>query len=188
MLGFLIKLFKAFGSTVKCTVCDRPLRSNSFPAIPNDSTCNHDHQTCRRCWQQWLIVQISTTNVHQISCVQCNKVLGQSEIRAVATPADYQKYLDAEIKTVLSSDPDFRWCIAGCKSGQVHSEGDIFRCVGCGSKACIHCEVAWHEGETCKAYQARVKNLSKEEQESLRAVAKYAKKCPGCGIKVQKRG
>lgn len=98
-------------------------------------------------------------------------------------------YLDSEFKATMSADPDFRWCTAsGCTSGQIHSEGEIFRCVSCAHKACVHCNVTWHEGEGCTAYQARVKVQPEEEKASEKALRKVAKLCPGCGRKIQKNG
>ena len=84
--------------------------------------------------------------------------LGQSQIRELATPKVYQKYLDSEFKATLAEDDDFHYCIApGCKSGQLHEGGNIFTCVTCKSKSCVTCSAAWHEDETCQVYQARVK-------------------------------
>ncbi|KAF2483140.1 hypothetical protein BDY17DRAFT_142033 [Neohortaea acidophila] len=172
-----------------CTTCERRLHVNAFPKLPADSDCKHERDTCRRCWHQWLDVQVKTKASNQISCAQCNNTLSQSAVRALATPAVYERYLDAELKAALSADPDFRWCLApGCESGQVHTEGDIFCCTECGSKACVHCNVAWHEEETCEGYQARMQLQPKEEDKSTAALKKYAKLCPGCGRKFQKNG
>lgn len=100
-----------------------------------------------------------------------------------------RSYLDASFKATMSALPDFRWCIAtGCKSGQIHSEGDIFRCVQCSHKACVSCNVAWHQGETCAAYQARLIAQPEEEVESAKTIEKTAKLCPGCSRKIQKNG
>lgn len=174
---------------IVCTTCERDLPANQFPKQTEGSQCKHDRETCKKCWHQWLDVQVATKGSDQISCAACNVVLGQNEIRALATSAVYEKYLDAELKASLSIDPDFRWCISPtCKSGQIHSEGDIFRCSECGFKACVHCSVAWHEEETCTAYQARMTIQPKHEEDSAEALKKYAKLCPGCTRKLEKNG
>ena len=69
------------------------------------------------------------------------------------------RYLDSELKSTLSADPDFRFCIEPkCSSGQLHEgDGYIFKCVQCGHKSCIKCNVAWHEDETCDMFNVRVK-------------------------------
>ena len=99
------------------------------------------------------------------------------------------RYLDAEIKATLAVDEQLRWCIApGCKSAQVHTEGDIFRCIACAHRFCVNCNVDWHSDETCTAYQARVNAVSQDEEESAKMVGKIAKLCPGtgCGRKLEK--
>ncbi|KAK4540528.1 hypothetical protein LTR36_009166 [Oleoguttula mirabilis] len=173
----------------KCSSCDRSLPTTQFPKHPEGSSCEHGRETCRRCWHQWLEAQVNSKSFDQISCAQCSNTLGQGEIRALATPAVYQRYLDSEFKATMSADPDFRWCIApSCTSGQIHSEGDIFRCVACRHKACSQCNAAWHEGEGCGAYMARVKAQPEEEEASAKALKKMAKLCPGCSRKIEKNG
>ncbi|KAK5118181.1 hypothetical protein LTR85_008161 [Meristemomyces frigidus] len=173
----------------RCTTCARNLPIAQFPKHPEGSNCEHERETCRRCWHQWLESQVASKPFDQISCAQCSKLLGQGEVRALATPAVYERYLDSEFKATLSADPDFRWCIApACKSGQVHSEGDIFRCVACAHKSCVNCNVAWHAGEGCEAFQARVKAQPEEEEASAKALKKIAKLCPGCARNIQKTG
>ena len=102
---------------------------------------------------------------------------------------------------MMSADHDFRWCTApDCKSGQMHTEGYIFRCIECGIKWCTTCNVAWHEDETCQVYRARKKAEAIEEAQMRRIeeakrkaeeaseafVKESAKSCPGCQRKVQK--
>ena len=89
----------------------------------------------------------------------------------------------------MSALPEFQWCIAaGCTSGQIHFEGDIFRCAQCQYKSCVHCRVEWHAEETCQAYQARLVQQPKDEVESVETVKKLEKLCPGCSRKLQKTG
>jgi len=75
----------------KCTTCDRSLAVATFPKHPQGSRCNHRRETCRRCWHQWLQSQVEHKQWDQITCAQCNNVLGQSEVKARATPPTFQK-------------------------------------------------------------------------------------------------
>ena len=75
-----------------CTTCDRSLPRNQFPKAPAGSACTHDRETCKRCWHQWLAAQVGSKQWDSISCAQCANVLGQGEVRALATPATYQRY------------------------------------------------------------------------------------------------
>ncbi|KAF2772796.1 hypothetical protein EJ03DRAFT_170598 [Teratosphaeria nubilosa] len=175
--------------TQDCTTRNRTLAIAAFPKHLQGSRCTHDRDTCRRCWHQWLQTQVSTQRFDQISCVTCSNLLGQGEIRALATEAVYQKYLDAEFKATLSSDLKFVWCpAAGYKSGQIHEDGNIFRCVQCGLKSCSDCAVLFHEDESCDEYQARVNVRPQQELDSAKTLKEIAKICPGpnCGRKLEK--
>ncbi|EMC94020.1 hypothetical protein BAUCODRAFT_36491 [Baudoinia panamericana UAMH 10762] len=65
---------------------------------------------------------------------------------------------------------------------------DICTCHVCGTRACVSCDRPWHEGETCVAYQERVKGRFEEEDQSFRVIQKVSRPCPGCGRRVQKNG
>ena len=61
------------------------------------------------------------------------------------------RYLKSELRAALSTDEAFFWCLSpGCRSGQLHYEGDIFTCNGCRAKSCTTCGVPWHAGRTCE--------------------------------------
>ncbi|EMC91631.1 hypothetical protein BAUCODRAFT_299438 [Baudoinia panamericana UAMH 10762] len=176
-----------------CLTCDRHLPANAFPKINEE--CQHERETCRRCWYQWLALQLETKQWDQITCAQCPTKLGQADIRALAKPAVYTKYLEAEIRGTMAAEESFRWCLnPECKSGQAHFDGDIFTCASCGHKACVGCNAPWHEGETCEAYQDRINEGERkrrqvvEEQDSAKAVERVAKLCPACGRKLEKNG
>jgi hypothetical protein len=79
------------------------------------------------------------------------------------------RYLDAELKAALADSSDVIWCLSeSCKSGQIHTEGDMFTCTACGFKSCVNCEVAWHGGETCENYQSRTKAEVLKEKDKTR--------------------
>ncbi|KAK3676911.1 hypothetical protein LTR78_003115 [Recurvomyces mirabilis] len=65
---------------------------------------------------------------------------------------------------------------------------DIFECKECGAKACVTCDRPWHEGESCEAYQARVKDRIDEEDLSLQKIKRLTKPCPGCKKAIEKDG
>lgn len=129
-----------------------------------------------------------------------------------------RSYLDSELRSTLSSDPNFHWCMSGsCSYGQLHFDGDIFTCQACGHKTCMACKVPWHGGETCIDYQERLheeqlepkrlvtdnlnreandgdkrtnlrKRQKEEEAEAAKTLRRVSKLCPGCARKVQKNG
>lgn len=200
-----------------CTTCGRRLVTQQFPKALHGSKCTHERETCRRCWRQWLQAQVEHKHWDQISCCQCANLLTQSEIKALATDATFQRYVDAEVKATLSADPDFVWCAAkGCPSGQLHAEGEIFTCAACGVKTCVPCRAPWHGGETCAGFrerrreeevQARVREKKEadrrkavEEAERMRVrraedeaasearVKATSKTCPQCRSRIEKIG
>ena len=85
-----------------CTTCDRNLPRNQFPKAPPGSACTHERETCKRCWFQWLAAQVESKQWDAMSCAQCANVLGQSEVRALATAATYHKYVQLQLSA--------RWC------------------------------------------------------------------------------
>jgi len=80
-------------ATRVCTTCARDLPLAQFPKLPEDGSCTHDNDTCKRCWHQWLQSQVASKTPDQISCAQCSNVLGQGEIRALATKKVYERYV-----------------------------------------------------------------------------------------------
>ena len=176
---------------ITCTTCDRDLPVNQFPTHPD--TCDHPRETCKRRWHQWLASQLKSQQVDKIACAQCATVLDQRAFRTLAIPTVYEKYLDASLRIAVSADESFRYCInpSGCKSGQMHDINyNIFRCFACSHKACSQCNVAWHEGESCEAYQENMSVRHTEERASEEAVKKLSKLCPNakCNKKIEKDG
>ena len=117
----------------------------------------------------------------------------------------WRRYLDLTLRAMLSSDPSFRFCKAtGCDSGQIHEAGEIFSCTECHHKHCVDCEVDWHSGVTCQAFQAEKtrneqaaaqtaearKRHEEEDAASKETIAQVTKACPGpgCGRQIEKRG
>jgi len=63
--------------------------------------------------------------------------LSQAEIRALALPDTYNKYLAAELNFVMSTDESFFRCLnPKCASGQSQDGGEILTCHTCGFKSC----------------------------------------------------
>lgn len=65
---------------------------------------------------------------------------------------------------------------------------DVMTCNTCSARACVSCDRPMHDGETCTAYQARIKDRLHEEDQALKAVRKFSRPCPGCARNIQKNG
>ncbi|KAF2462421.1 hypothetical protein BDY21DRAFT_270441, partial [Lineolata rhizophorae] len=164
-------------STRSCTICTCALPLSDFPPRPT-ARCAHPSSTCRPCLQTWIATALSRTAVGAsdagggggaaIRCPEapgCGAKLGHADLALHAAPEVFARYDAWAARAALGREPGFRWCrAAGCGSGQIHEEGArggaIFRCVACGSRFCAgdprHDMVAWHEGETCGGYEARM--------------------------------
>lgn len=55
---------------------------------------------------------------------------------------------------------------------------DIMTCNTCSARACVRCDRPMHDGETCAAYQARIKDRLDEEDKALKAVRRVSRPCP----------
>ncbi|KAK4494559.1 hypothetical protein PRZ48_013915 [Zasmidium cellare] len=118
---------------VECTTCTLKLDPSDFPQGPQTCRDEHESVTCRACWHEWLESQVSQVRPDQITCSQCRAKLDQHDVKALAEPEVYERYLDAGLKALLSGDEDFMWCLSpACSSGQLHDGGDIFTCSSCG--------------------------------------------------------
>lgn len=108
------------------------------------------------------------------------------------------RYLDAELKALLSTDENFVWCLSPtCSSGQVHDGGDIFTCSSCGFRQCVECKTAWHAGQRCGQVQSQgqpqgpqARRRLREESSTMDLLEAESKLCPGegCNRRVQKIG
>lgn len=155
-----------------CSTCEEDLPSAAYLSATEGTKCHHEIRMCARCWDEWLTTQVASNNASDILCAECNNVLEQSDIKALASQEVFDRYLNAELRAVLSSDPNFHYCTAAsCDSGQVHDGEDIFTCVTCQHKVCMSCNVALHTGETCEAYQARIMRETAEHEARLKREA-----------------
>ncbi|KAI6889472.1 hypothetical protein KC363_g7460 [Hortaea werneckii] len=65
---------------------------------------------------------------------------------------------------------------------------DIFECHACGARACVPCDRPYHDGESCVQYQHRIRDRLDEEDQTLQTIQKSTRKCPACGVNIQKNG
>lgn len=150
-----------------CVICDDHQASDQFPSVPELCAESHGSDACAYDWDVYLEMQIDSQRPDRITCIQCSNALSQADIRRLCTGQTYEKFLEAELRAVLSADETFTWCISpSCKSGQQHFDGDIFTCLQCGHKHCTSCHLDWHSGETCESNKER---KLREEREALEA-------------------
>lgn len=185
--------------THDCVVCgDNTL----FIELPSLSSCSHQPEVCGGCYASWIASQLGANGWQEAKCpgTSCKINLAYAEIKAYASIDVFERYDALKARSVLASDPNFRWCRAeGCVSGQIHDVeevGNQFVCVECHARFCIVHEGPYHDNETCDEYEYRTSGRKErderkeEEMASEEAVRKSTKLCPGqiCGWPIEKNG
>ncbi|OAL44431.1 hypothetical protein IQ07DRAFT_473653, partial [Pyrenochaeta sp. DS3sAY3a] len=178
----------------QCSVC-----SEKLPYEPMRlSGCSHEPDVCQDCFQQYLAGRMDTTAWDRIVCPSagCKTEITHDDVKKFASQEQFTRFDDLAMRSFLSAESNFRYCLAeGCNSGQVHdgdaAQGNIFRCVACGFRACTVHNVAFHEHETCAQYDVRVEKEAQsqragEDAQSSAYVAENSVQCPVCTVQIQK--
>lgn len=196
----------------ECSTCDRSLAASSFPKRLPTQECKHEGSTCKVCLKAWITAQLESTTYDKLSCPECPEIMQNASIKTNATKETYQKFDELERRGIQKKIPGWRWCLAPkCGAGQVHmplteiapnaAKGrkakkgketageDVCVCDSCGAKACVSCDRPYHDGETCKQYQARAKRQNvDEEKATAKQIESTCKKCPNCTKNIEKDG
>ncbi|GAB7338858.1 hypothetical protein MBLNU457_5544t2 [Dothideomycetes sp. NU457] len=186
-----------------CLTCEELKPVNQFPLL-RDRGHDHERNTCRSCYQDWLRTQMGIERWDEMLCPECETHLSPYAISKILNAYDYSKYERTALVSTLSALPDFTWCTArSCKSGQIHvsespfdspdsCNNDIFTCAVCDHKHCVSCKRDWHEDQSCEEAATedakRRRERQAEDKASEKQVGKISKPCPGCGVKIEKNG
>lgn len=189
-----------------CHTCEDTKPANQFPLL-RDRGHDHDRNTCRLCYQEYLRYCLEDEGWDKMLCPECDVLLSPRAISKILNASDYSKYERMALISTLSALPDFTWCTAAsCKSGQFHlsepskfavdlsksCNPDIFTCAACDHKHCVLCKRDWHENETCDEAATedakRRRQRQAEDKASEKEAGKISKPCPGCGVKIEKNG
>jgi hypothetical protein len=183
--------------TYLCTSGDEHKISRQFPNKCPATNCEHLINTCKACLKEWVNVQIETSRTTPtgedgmllgIACPECPELMLESDIQGATTKTNLERFQALEYRHTGNNTPGWIWCPdPDCGAGHV-PDGKIFMCKDCGERSCVPCDRPYHDGETCAAYQLRIKDRVKEEDKSLEEIKKATKPCPHCGVRVQKRG
>jgi hypothetical protein len=187
---------KAAGPTYLCTSCDEHKTSRQFPDNCPATKCEHLINTCKACLKEWVNVQIESSHTTPtgddgmllgIACPECPELMLESDIQGATTKTTLERFQALEYRHTGNNTPGWIWCPdPDCGAGHV-PDGKIFTYDDCGERSCVPCDRPYHDGETCAAYQARVKDRMKEDK-SLQEIRKATKPCPHCGVSIQKKG
>merc|ERR1711998_775238 len=129
-------------------------------------------------------------NVTQIRCPHtgCGETLTHRDVQKHAAAVDFESYDRVLIKQSLQQMNEFRWCSRpGCGSGQLVEGAEanpIMTCHHCRHRTCYRHRIAWHCGKTCEMYDADMGES--EEAQLVQWMEEHAKRCPKCGVGIEK--
>ncbi|KAI0328697.1 hypothetical protein GY45DRAFT_1306280 [Cubamyces sp. BRFM 1775] len=119
----------------------------------------------------------------------CGKGLPLSIIRALLSPEEEERLLEATFLSYIHSRPqDFKYCpTADCQTiYRAGPENTLLRCPSCLTRICASCHVESHEGLSCAEYKD---HASGGNESFLRWQEEHGvKPCPGCGAHLEKSG
>lgn len=75
----------------KCIVCLEEVRSTAFPHVLHGTFERHDDYVCGACWEQHIASRIDSRVGGVVKCPQCDKQLGEPDIRRLASPEVYAR-------------------------------------------------------------------------------------------------
>ncbi|XP_038606145.1 ranBP-type and C3HC4-type zinc finger-containing protein 1 [Tachyglossus aculeatus] len=156
------------------------------------------HAFCRDC----LLGTIRSSQEAEVSCpyidavYSCPGKLQEREIRALASPEEYERFLELGVSLAEHRSPaSFHCRTADCR-GWCFLDGpdDAFLCPVCRRLNCLLCK-AIHENMTCKDYQEelalRAQNdvAATQTSQMLKLLLERgeAMRCPRCQVVVQKK-
>ncbi|KAG9948413.1 hypothetical protein KCU85_g5096, partial [Aureobasidium melanogenum] len=186
--------------TRDCAVCCESCHVLEFPVRPPSSHCTHLAEVCSACLQQWVATKIDANARATIDCPQCTTLLNHEDVRrACRNPETFARYDRFATRAIIDDLRDFHWCLrVGCTGGQEQVGGlGYMKCHSCNYEQCLHHKTEWHHGESCRQYDARLRNQTErmtheqEERETTRFMAQQQnstvwKKCPKCQVLIEK--
>ncbi|OTA91078.1 hypothetical protein M434DRAFT_355391 [Hypoxylon sp. CO27-5] len=173
----------------ECIVCSDEKRVSEMPNKRRiTAACEHNSNMCKECVGTWIASSLDTVTWDRLKCPECPQLLKYENVRAFATREIFERYDTLAMKALLSSIPDFMWCLnPRCNSGQIHPAGCArAKCYACKRYLCVRHNVPWHKGETCEEYERRARRQRRNDKASEEHVKEIAKPCPGCNKNVHK--
>ena len=165
-----------------CIICAENLPVNRFTAQRTTEECNHDPRCCLECIQNFIHAMLESRVWSDIRCPECRSNFTYNDFQRLARPDDFARYDAFSSTAALSSVPEFRWCLAGCGSGQIHDDeatNNIMECANCHARQCYTHNVPWHNGMTCDEYDQFLANpetfRSRQDIENERAAEERAR-------------
>ncbi|KAJ3575109.1 hypothetical protein NPX13_g4140 [Xylaria arbuscula] len=175
--------------TETCNICADEKRVSEMPVLGRiTGGCQHDATTCKDCVSQWITSSMETLAWDRLKCPECPEPLGFNDVIRYATKDVFDRYERQATRAALGKIKGFRWCLnPKCDAGEIFpSHCQKAKCHACSKAICIHHDVPWHYGETCREYDKRTRDQQKDNELSEKKIKEIAKPCPGCRKKIHK--
>jgi len=75
-----------------CHTCEDFKANNQFPLL-HDPGHEHDRNTCRGCYRDWLLIQLETEKWDEIQCPECELQLSMKAMSKILNAVEYRRYV-----------------------------------------------------------------------------------------------
>ncbi|KZT62418.1 hypothetical protein CALCODRAFT_489759 [Calocera cornea HHB12733] len=176
-----------------CQICMEDLLSKRYSRTKPSDKCRHASDVCRRCLRRYLKTQIEELGNVSVRCPvpDCGEEMSYSNVKKFAKADVFERYDALLLRKNLGTNPNFVWCKnPKCSSGQIHDSiagaSVIVICAQCGSKACSHHDIIWHDGLTCTQYDEAKSQKRGREAAVETYFSQHTKQCPQCKSPIEK--
>lgn len=149
------------------------------------------HRFCSNCCCQYFQAKILNDGEGKIKCPEpdCKMLIDDATIMGLV-PRDVQHRFESLITQIyVASNPLIRWCRStDCEYAVKVRKPETFLVIcKCGFESCFSCGELWHVPITCALLKKWTQSCV-EDIESYKWIQDNAKKCPKCGINIEKNG
>lgn len=163
--------------------------------------CGHGWY-CADCVQRHAQARLDSGG-YEVPCFECNMPLTQALLRALLSPATFDRLVHRSLEKAVGCSQDLWPCPSpNCPNRVALEEGQVPRlhCDLCGREHCLRCQATpFHEGFTCEEHAARQQNQNTRADDPQRAQADDgmeglrtwmeqtgSRQCPRCRMAVTK--
>jgi E3 ubiquitin-protein ligase RNF14 len=182
-----------------CGICMDSLPGTAFERLDCGHRC-----FCRDCLSQQAAINLAEGTLDLLRCPEpkCGAPFPPHKLRALLPPEGFDRWEQITLMRALDSMPDAAYC-PRCKGLCLEDADGCADCPTCLFVFCTLCNEGWHPGVLCVSAETRlamlrkkaegggarsIEQLRRKEQEllSLAQIDKTAKRCPRCGMAIEK--
>lgn len=104
-----------------CAVCEKDKPSGSFPDVSSDMRHQHGANTCRECFNKYLIQQVKEGQA-RAKCVECQVTLRYAHVKDIVAKTTLMNYEKVLLKLYVEEDEDFYYCVSNLRLARLKLE------------------------------------------------------------------